>query len=309
MISTNNYINMNFRLLFLSLCLHAGLSFYLNAQNDKSLLIGVWEDKLSNNEISFQFNVLNEKQFIRNEIPQSSLNDSLKITRKMIYNYNWESDRIISFGKLPEQDPMRAKYFPVSYSFLRIDKIDENELVVTLSDLNVQKAALDSIRTNNNLDAVIGERKIYYRKIDFEAEKNKILLMGLWEDELSNDSTSYQFYVQKSKFGMLKVKKEDLDKETQLKPNSAYNYTWIDANTFYFQKEEGTGYAKKNTDKNKYALIRIKELDQKKLMLEFSNRPFDKLSLDYVIQEGKLEQYFLGDIVEYKRIKPVKAKS
>ena len=300
---------MNFRLLFLYLCLNTGLFPYLSAQNDKSLLVGVWEDKQSNNEISFQFNVLNEKEFTLNQIPQSSLNDSLEITRKMIYNYNWESDRIISFGKLPEQDPMRAKYFPVSYSFLRIDKIDDNELVVTLSDLNVQKAALDSIRENNKLDAVIGERKIYYRKIDFEAEKNKILLMGLWEDELSNDSTSYQFYVQKSKFGMLKVKKEDLDKETQLKPNSAYNYTWIDANTFYFQKEEGTGYGKKNTDKNKFALIKIKELDQKNLKLEFSNRPFDKLSLDYVIQEGKLEQYFLGDIVEYKRIKPVKAKS
>lgn len=300
---------MNFRLLFLCLCLQTVLSPHLTAQNDKSLLVGVWEDKQSNNEISFQFNVLDEKQFTLNQIPQSSLNDSLEITRKMIYNYNWESDRIISFGKLPEQDPMRAKYFPVSYSFLRIDKIDENELVVTLSDLNVEKAALDSIRKNNKLDAVIGERKINYRKINFEAEKNKILLMGLWEDELSNDSTSYQFYVQKSKFGMLKVNKDDLDKETQLKPNSGYNYTWIDANTFYFQKEEGTGYAKKNTDKNKFALIRIKELNQKNLKLEFSNRPFDKLSLDYVIQEGKLEQYFLGDIVEYKRIKPVKAKS
>ncbi|MCH2023359.1 MAG: hypothetical protein MK207_12865 [Saprospiraceae bacterium] len=284
-------------------------TFFINqsqSQDFKKLIVGKWEDNNSNNENSFQLLVQDSINFVFAKVLQANISDSTVITRNKIYQYKWLSNNILSYGKLPDSNPLKAKLFPPKYSLMRIDKLNNEMLKVSLSDKDFTKNQLDSIINSGNYEQYFGERFIHYNKLDLLKEKNKVLVMGLWEDQQSNDSTSYQFYIQKKQFGLLKIKKEDRKKPTMVKPNKAYDYNWINGNVFYYKREAASGFVKRQEILNKYSLIRIDEVDRKNLTITFSTRPFNKAGLKYIIEEDDLEQYFAEEQVTYKRIKVVK---
>ena len=175
-------------------------TFFINqsqSQDFKKLIVGKWEDNNSNNENSFQLLVQDSINFVFAKVLQANISDSTVITRNKIYQYKWLSNNILSYGKLPDSNPLKAKLFPPKYSLMRIDKLNNEMLKVSLSDKDFTKNQLDSIINSGNYEQYFGERFIHYNKLDLLKEKNKVLVMGLWEDERSNDSTSYQFYIQK----------------------------------------------------------------------------------------------------------------
>ena len=278
------------------------------SQVDNQYFTGVWEDAASDNDNSLQFIVRDSQYFIFASVPQANLTDSVPVTRDKLYKYKWVSENIISYGKLPNTDPMKAKMMPPVYTFMRIDKLEENVLHVSLCDKDYSKSQLDSMIEFGNPGKQIGERIMQYRKLDLKKEMNKALLMGLWDAPESNDSVKFHFYVQKNKFGFLKIKKEDFKAPTALKPNKGYHYRWINGNIFYYYKEAATGFTKKEENPNKYSLMRIEEVDRKKLTLTMSTRPFNKSGLKFIMEDDDFDQYFANDKLSYKRGKVVKEK-
>lgn len=272
----------------------------------KSSWIGTWEDVLSNNETSFQLVIKDAQHFVFASVPQANLTDSMAITREKIYHYKWLSSQIICYAKLPDLDPFKAAAFPPNYSLMRIDKQNEDELIVSLCDLQFSKTILDSIINTGNIDNFIGERIIHYRKLDLNQSINEAIFMGLWQSTETNDSTKFQLFVQKNKLGFLKIEKKDFKQVTALKPNKGYYYQWIDVNTLYYYQEKATGFVKADKNPNKYALMRIDELSRKKLSVTLSTRKFDRAGLNYIIKEGNLSSFFRDNIHHYQRSQPIK---
>jgi hypothetical protein len=273
---------------------------------DKPSWVGTWEDVLSNNETSFQLVIKDAQHFVFASVAQSNLIDSIAVTRDKIYHYKWLSPQIICYAKLPDLDPFKAAAFPPQYSLMRIDKQNEDELIVSLCDRTFSKTILDSIINAGTVDKLIGERMIQYRKLDLNQSINEAIFMGLWQAPATNDSTKYQLFVQKNKLGFLKIAKKDFKQATVLKPNKGYHYQWIDANTLYYYKEKATGFVKADKNPNKYALMRIDEISRRRLSLTISTRKFDRAGLNYIIKEGDLSSFFRDNVHRYQRSQPIK---
>ena len=276
-----------------------------SAAQDNSLFVGTWEDAASNNDASFQLVILNNNQFVRARFAQTNLLDSLAVDRDKIYAYEWVDNTIISYAKLPHPDPLVAEAMPPKYELMRIDKISPQKLEVSLSDKTFKKSELDSIVRVGAADTHIGERTISYHKFDLNSQRNKAILMGLWQAPKSNDSTKFQLYIQKNKLGFLKIKKEEFKKATTIKPNNGYYYTWINANTLYYYKEKATGFVKADNNPNKYALMRINQVNKKELDITISSRKFNKSGLNYVIESDNLDDFFVDNKHRFKRKKVI----
>lgn len=293
------------RLIFWTL-LFSTVTHALSAQDFISQLQGQWEDRASTNSSSFQL-VVRENQLAFLNIPQANLTDPVDLSYELLHDYELVDEQFIVYAKQPHLDPVQAKYNPQQYAIMRIDELSDFYLKVSLADHKWERAALDSIIDNKLLNQQIGERTIAYQKLDLVSAKNQALLLGLWEDELSDDSTSYQFFVQKSNFGFLKIKKSVKAAPTAIRPGKAYNYQWIDANTFYYHKVT-TGISKTLPDPTPYVLMRIESVDRKRLVVTLSNRPFNKKSLDFILKEGSLDTYFSANKRTYRRINIVEEK-
>ncbi len=280
-------------------------------ENYKKLFLGQWEDKVSNNEFSFQF-VVRAGQFARLKISQANLIDSTPVTRDKLYNYKWVSDNMISFSKMPDEDPLKAKLYPPKHSIMRIDKLTKEQLHVSLSDSYFNKNELDSIlkADKGNLSKHIGKRKVQYKKLNLKAIRNKkdVLVLGLWEDPRTDDSTAFQLYIQKGVLGFLKLNAAERKKPTTIKPNGGYNYKWLTDHILYYSKQAATGFTKKDDDPNKYSLLRVELVDQKKMIVTLGARKFNKAALQYIKEEDDFNQYFSTEQVIYKKIPLVKEK-
>ncbi len=157
------------------LLLFIGISIFFilqsQSQDNKKLIVGQWEDNSSNNENSFQLLVKDSIRFIFAKVPQANITDSTVITRDKLYHYKWLSDNILSYGKLPDPNPLKAKLFPPTYSLMRIDKLDNETLQVSLSDNDFSKSQLNAVIDTGNFEKYIGERFIHYSKLDLVKEK------------------------------------------------------------------------------------------------------------------------------------------
>jgi len=289
-----------------------GISFFcfnlIQAQDYKKLLVGQWEDELSNNEKSFQFVVTKDQQFVFVEIAQANINEKTPITEDKLYNYKWLSDNIFSYSKVPDsKDKLKAELYPPTHTLIRVNSLDKDHLNISFCDIDFSKHELDSIlKTDKDLSIHIGKRKAKYKKLDLTTDKKKIMLLGLWEDPQSNDSTSFQLFVQKGVLGFLKVKQEDRKKPTAIKPNGGYNYKWISKYVIAYSKQPATGLVKKDNNPNKYSLMRVEVVNRKQLVITLGVRAFNKVSLEYITDEQDLNQYFGSEQIVYRKIKVVK---
>lgn len=294
------------------------------AQDFKNQLIGRWEDEASTNENSFQWYVEPEKEieiekkkgkktikekikvqrFAFLNIPQSKLTDSIAIPEDKLYNYRWLSNNILTYAKLPDRDPVKAQTLPPTHTILRIDELTDNKLKISFSDHDWSKQQLDSILKDSmvNFNKYIGKRTAQYKKLDFEKEKNKAFLLGLWRDEKSTKNTALQFYVQKTVCAFLKLDTAEQKLPTTIKTDKGYEYRWITSNIFYYFPQDAVGLTPRDIGPNKYQLMRIDELDRKKLVVTLGMRPFNKEGLKFVIEENDFDQYFGTDKVVYERI-------
>lgn len=266
------------------------------------MLIGQWEDLASDQEISYQM-IIKEKRLAFQKIPQANLSDKLKIKDEQFFEYKWITSKFFYYGKAPSKDSVRAKYDPPVYTLVRIDKLTDNTLKIALSDDTWEKAELNALFEDGNLDKYIGKRRVTYQKLDLVNNKNRTLLLGLWEDVQSNDSTSFQFFVQKGVWGFLKIAKKDKKEVTTIRPNKGYQYRWLTNNILYYYPDAPVGLTVRSDNPNKYTLMRIDYIDRKELRVTLSRRPFDKAGLAYIKKEDQLHQYFDDYRVAYKRIK------
>ena len=71
----------------------------------------------------------------------------------------------------------------------------------------------------------------------------------------------------KGVLGFLKLNAAERKKPTTIKPNGGYNYKWLTDHILYYSKQAATGFTKKDDDPNKYSLLRVELVDQKKMIL------------------------------------------
>lgn len=273
------------------------------AQPNKKALIGRWEDDASTSSSSYQLSV--DKEYLAFlKIPQAKILDKPAIDRKKLNTYKWIDDHHVRYAKLPDLNPMRAKQNPPKHALMRVDSIVKDLMYLTLSDDSWLSQDLDSILENNkDWRSLFSDRKIRYRRLNLEKQRNRARLLGLWEDTNSKDSTSLQFYVEKGIFAFSKVEAKDANQPTVIKPNTGYHYHWITDNILYYKKKESTGYgAARNKNPNVYVLMRIDQLDRNTLKVTLSARPFDEAGLDYIKQENQLNTYFQDNKLTYRRI-------
>lgn len=299
-----------FKFIVLLECLFFGIN-YSYTQDYSSALIGRWEDDASTNSTSYQF-IIKKKHLAFKKVQQSKLLDSFELDRDELYRYQWTNNRIITYAKLPSLDPMRAALKPPKHTFMRVDSISKDLLFISLSDVDVEQHQLDSMLDNNiNLNKFIGSRKARYRKLNLNNKQRNALFLGLWKDKISNnnDSTDFQFFVQKGEFGFLKVKNIDSQKPTAIKPTASYNYKWINQHLIYYYKRPSTSLVVEEENPNKYILMRIEKLTKKELIVTLSSRAFNKAGLDYIKAENDFNSYFFDNQKIFKRIKVVEKKS
>ena len=292
-------------LLFGILC---SLTYSSTAQSYQDKLLGRWEDDASNNSTSYQF-IFEKNLLAFLKIPQSKILNPLKLTGDKLFKYRWVSDNILAYSKFPSENKMQAKMYPPSYTFIQIDSISKDLLFVHLSDVDMEKNEFDSlVQKKVNFKAYIGQRKARYRRLNLEKVRQTARLYGLWEDRISTDSLSFQFFVQKGELGFLKVSKAEAETPTTIKPNGGYYYKWINDEIFYYYKQPSTGFAiEKNTDII-YTLMRVETLDRNKLVVTLSTRSFNKAGLDYIKEENNFQLYFLDNKKSFQRIPIVEKK-
>ncbi len=276
------------------------------AQSPKEALSGRWEDDASTSGNSYQF-VMDDDYLAFVKVPQAKILEPLPMPRKTLNTYTWVDARHVRYAKLPDQNPLRAKQNPPKHSLLRVDSIVKDLLYVTLSDDSWLSKDLDSILQVDvavNYRRLFSNRKVRYRRLNLEKQRNRARLLGLWEDRNSSDSVSLQFYVEKGIFGFSKVEAKDAAAPTAIKPNAGYYYQWITDDILYYRRQERTGFVgkSKNENPNIYTLMRIEELDRKTLKVTLSARPFDEAGLDYIKQENQLNTYFQDNVLKFTRI-------
>lgn len=292
-------------LLFGILC---SLTYISTAQTYQEDLLGRWEDDASNNSTSYQF-IFEKNLLAFLKIPQSKLLDPLELGRDKLFNYKWVDDNILAYAKFPSENKMQAALYPPTYTFLQIDSISKDLLFVHLSDVDLEKSKFDSLlKVKANFKAYIGQRKARYRRLDLEKERQTARLYGLWEDQTSNDSLSFQFFVQKGELGFSKIIKSEAKAPTAIKPNAGYNYRWINDEVFYYYKQPSRGFAIEVKTDMTYTLMRVEKLNGKELVVTLSTRSFNKAGLDYIKEENNFDLYFLDNKKSFRRIPIVEKK-
>lgn len=291
--------------LFLS-CFVVG---YSQAQTLESRLQGQWEDDASTRSDSYQL-VFKKGELAFVKVAQTDLLEPVPLPRKVLHSYRWLNNSLLRYSKLPEKDPMLAKFNPRRHKLLRIDSLRGNLLYVTLADADWSKKELDSIVKDERTDfrLFFSDKKVRYRRLDFKKQQNRALLLGLWEDQTSNDSTSFQFYVQKGRFGFNKINKKDPAQITSIKPNAGYDYYWITDKIVGYRRQPLTGIVRGLDDPadQLYTLMRIETLNRNELKVTLSSRPFNEAALEYIKAENQLDLYFFDNTLHYKRIPVVR---
>lgn len=278
------------------------------AQTYQEDLLGRWEDDASNNSTSYQF-IFEKNLLAFLKIPQSKLLAPLELSRDKLFNYQWVGDNILAYTKFPSENKRQAELYPYPYTLIQIDSISKDLLFVHLSDVDLEKSQFDSLLKNKaNFKAYIGQRKVRYRRLDLEKERQTARLYGLWEDQISTDSLSFQLFVQKGELGFLKVPNSESKTPTAIKPNAGYNYKWINDEVLYYYKQPSRGLAIEVKTDIIYTLMRVEKLNGKELEVTLSTRSFNKAGLDYIKEENKFELYFLDNKKYFKRIPIVEKK-
>lgn len=295
---------------FLFVALFSCLTFgYGQAQSLESRLMGQWEDDASTNSDSYQM-VFKKGQLAFVKVAQTDLLEPVPLPRKLLNQYQWLNNRLLRYSKLPEKDPLRAKFNPRRHKLMRIDSLRGNLLYVTMADKDWTKKELDSIVRDTSTDyrLFFTDKRVRYRRLDFTKQKNRALLLGLWEDQTSNDSTSFQLYVQKGQFGFNKVNTKEPAKITTIKPNAGYDYYWITDKIIGYRRHPLTGIVRGLDDPKDqlFTLMRIEKLTRSSLVVTLSSRPFNEAALDYIKAENQLDLYFFNNTLEYKRIPVVR---
>ena len=274
------------------------------AQPFQNSLLGQWEDDASTSSDSYQM-VYKKGQLAFVRVPQANLLDPVPLTREVLHQYTWLTDSVLRYSKLPEPDPMRAKFNPRRHHLMRIDSMSGDLLYLTISDEDWSKKELDSIVGNPApwYRAYFTNKRIRYRRLNLAKQKNRAKLLGLWEDNRSDDSTSFQFYVERGQFGFNKIKKNAPAELTAIKPNAGYDYFWITENIVCYRRQPQTGLvANASKNPNVYVLMRIEKLTRSVLEVTLSSRPFDAAGLEYIKAENQLDLYFHDEQLSYKRI-------
>lgn len=284
------------------------LTYTSTAQTYQEELLGRWEDDASNNSTSYQF-IFEKKLLAFLKIPQSKILAPLELSRDKLYNHQWVNDNILAYNKFPSENKMQAALYPPTYTFIQVDSISKDLLFVHLSDVNLEKSKFDSlVKAKVNFKAYISQRKARYRRLDLEKERQTARLYGLWEDQISPDSLSFQLFVQKGELGFLKVSNREAKVPTAIKPNSGYNYKWINDKVFYYYKQPSRGFAIEVKSDIIYTLMRVEKLNGKELVVTLSTRSFNKAGLDYIKEENNFDLYFLDNKKSFRRIPIVEKK-
>lgn len=292
-------------LLFGILC---SLTCTSTAQTYQDELIGRWEDDASNNSTSYQF-IFEPNLLAFLKIPQSKLLAPLNLTGDKLYQYKWVNENILAYAKFPSENKLQAALYPPSYTFIQIDSISKDLLFVHLSDVDMEKSEFDSLsKAKANFKAYISQRKARYRRLNLEKERQTARLYGLWKDQISNDSLSFQLFVQKGELGFLKVPNSEAKTPTAIKPNAGYNYKWINDKVFYYYKQPSRGFAIEVKTDIIYTLMRVEKLNGKELVVTLSTRSFNKAGLDYIKEENNFDLYFLDNKKYFQRIPIVEKK-
>jgi len=292
-------------LLFGILC---SLTYISTAQTYQEELLGRWEDDASNNSTSYQF-IFENKLLAFLKIPQAKLLAPLKLTGDKLYEYKWVNNNILAYAKFPSENKMQAVLYPPTYTFIQIDSISKDLLFVHLSDVDMEKVQFDSlVEKKTNFKAYISQRKARYRRLDLAKERQTARLYGLWKDQESNDSMSFQFFVQKGELGFLKVSNSQTKRPTAIKPNAGYNYRWINDQVFVYSKQPSRGFAIEVKTDLIYTLMRVEKLNGKELIVTLSTRSFNKSGLDYIKEENNFNLYFLDNQKSFRRIPIVEKK-
>lgn len=284
------------------------LTYTATAQTYQEALLDRWEDDASNNSTSYQF-IFEKNLLAFLKIPQSKLLAPLELTGDKLYNYKWVSDNILAYAKFPSENKMQAALYPPTYTFLQIDSISKDLLFVHLSDVDMEKSIFDSlVKKEANFKAYISQRKARYRRLDLEKVRQTARLYGLWEDKISTDSLSFQFFVQKGELGFSKVSKSEAKTPTAIKPNAGYYYKWINDEVLYYYKQPSRGFAIEVETDIIYTLMRVEKLNGKELIVTLSTRSFNKAGLDYIKEENNFDLYFLDNKKSFRRIPIVEKK-
>lgn len=138
----------------------------LEKQHNRSRLLGLWEDSKSSDSISLQFYV--EKGiFGFSKIKAKDVAAPTTIKPNSGYHYYWITDNILYYRRQKQTGFVtnRANKTTNVYVLMRIDKLDRNTLEVTLSTRPFDKAGLDYIKQENQLNTYFQDDKLTYKRI------------------------------------------------------------------------------------------------------------------------------------------------
>lgn len=138
----------------------------LAKQQNRARLLGLWEDKNSKDSVSLQFYV--EKGiFGFSRIETKDAKEPTVIKPNAGYYYQWITDNVLYYRRQEQTGytTYSLNKNPNVYVLMRIEQLDRNKLVVTLSARPFDEAGLDYIKQENNLDTYFQDDKITYKRI------------------------------------------------------------------------------------------------------------------------------------------------
>jgi hypothetical protein len=143
----------------------------LQKQLNRARLLGLWEDRNSKDSVSLQFYV-EKGVFGFSKVHKKDSANPTAIKPNGGYDYYWITDNVLYYRRQKQTayTANKTNNNPNVYVLMRIDQLDRNTLKVTLSARPFDKAGLDYIKNENNLDVYFQDNKFTYRRIPIVEE-------------------------------------------------------------------------------------------------------------------------------------------
>lgn len=128
-------------------------------------------------------------------------------------------------------------------------------------------------------------------------------LLGRWEDDASNNSTSYQFIFENKLLAFLKIPQSKLLAPLELTKDKLYNYQWVDDNILAYAKFPSENKMQAALYPPTYTFLQIDSISKDLLFVHLSDIDIEKSKLDSLVKNKANFKPYIGQRkARYRRL-------
>jgi hypothetical protein len=128
-------------------------------------------------------------------------------------------------------------------------------------------------------------------------------LMGRWEDDASNNSTSYQFIFEKNLLAFLKIPQSKLLAPLKLTGDKVYQYKWVNDNILAYAKFPSENKMQAALYPPSYTFIQIDSISKDLLFVHLSDVDMEKVEFDSLFEKKvNFNAYISQRKARYRRL-------